>query len=333
MMTDINRPKPEYGGFLPLELNPGEEYFSQYGEDNLYRFNSVKAALDMLIRELDTDEIFLPYYYCPSTTVAIKNTGIKVSFYHIDESLLPESIPDKVNTTVLLVDYFGVCGEAITKLARTFSKSEVIIDRAHDFFEKPVMSEHIHNVYSARKFFGVPDGAYLVSSDRITGYASYSFSNGYADYLFKSYEEGTNAAYLIKKDADTVLGENYGPMSVLSNGLLRNADYERVRSQRSENYKVLYELLGDLNELSIPEEKPAYLFPFLNTRRGSIIKRRLVEEHIYVPTLWAGPDLTEFGNKYELNMKDNAVFLPVDQRYDTSDMSYIANRVKKIIEE
>lgn len=54
-MQEIIRTKNEYGGFLPLELNPGNEYFVEY-EDMLCRFNSVKAALNYLIIRLGGGE-------------------------------------------------------------------------------------------------------------------------------------------------------------------------------------------------------------------------------------------------------------------------------------
>ena len=52
-MTDVIRTKSEYGGFLPLELNPGKEYFAQY-DPYLRRFNSVKAGIDYLIKRIGT---------------------------------------------------------------------------------------------------------------------------------------------------------------------------------------------------------------------------------------------------------------------------------------
>lgn len=65
------RTRQEYGGFLPLELNPGKEWFDGY-QDNLRRFNSVKATIVHAICLTDIQEIYVPYYYCPSTTEAIK---------------------------------------------------------------------------------------------------------------------------------------------------------------------------------------------------------------------------------------------------------------------
>lgn len=37
--------------------------------------------------------------------------------------------------------------------------------------------------------------------------------------------------------------------------------------------------------------------------------------------------ITEKGNEFEINMSDNAVFLPIDQRYDEEDMRFLANTV------
>ena len=153
-MSNVERTRNEYGGFLPLELNPGREMFSKYGS-SVSRFNSVKAALDFAVNALKCKQIKIPYYYCPSTTEAIKRMGIKVDFYHINENLVPEDyIADETGNIVLLVDYFGVRTKEIDILCKSYKNSEVIVDRAHAFFTEPVMEENVHNIYSAKKFFG-----------------------------------------------------------------------------------------------------------------------------------------------------------------------------------
>lgn len=327
----MQRTKAEYGGFLPLELNPGEEFFGSY-ENSLCRFNSVKAALDFLINRLGLKRIYIPYYYCPSTTEAIRKTGIEVRFYHIDETLTPIDLPDESQSMVLLVDYFGVCSNHISELAVKFRSAEVIIDRAHAFYAEPVMDEHIHNVYSAKKFFGIPDGAYLISKAVIPCVESPVEACGYAEYLLATYEMGTNAAYQMKKDVDIMLAANYGCMSKLSIGLLRNVDYDRVKRSRTDNYRVFYDAFRDVNELTLPMMSAAYQFPLLISGHGKVIKQKLIEEHIFVSTLWSGKDLIENGNAFELNMMENAIFLPIDQRYNVEDMEYIVSRVEAVME-
>lgn len=327
----IPRRKAEYGGFLPLELNSGNEYFAKY-EQYLHRFNSIKAALHFLILWLEPKKIYVPYYYCPSTIEAIRRTNIKICFYHIDKELMPVYLSDEEQSIVLLVDYFGVRSELVKKIARTFRRAEVIIDMAHGFYEEPVIAEHIHNVYSAKKFFGIPDGAYLISKTMTPVEMPLSKAHGYAEYLLTSYEEGTNAAYQMKKDADRLIATDYNWMSKLAIGLLRNVDYNRVQSQRTDNYQILLEAFIDLNELILPERCAAYHFPLLISNCGKDIKNQLIKERVYVPTLWTGIDLLKNGNAFELDMQENAIFLPVDQRYDIVDMKFIAGRVKHFLE-
>ena len=310
-MNSIMRTKEEYGGFLPLELNPGKELFAKY-EDNLIRFNSVKASLDFLIRKLEKKEIWIPYYYCPSTIEAIKKTGIWVKFYHVNEKLLPDYVPDIEQAIVILVDYFGVRSEDVKVIGLQYKKASVIIDNAHSFFSKPIFADNVYNVYSAKKFIGIPDGAYLVSHRKFNHNYDLSQSGDYVEYLFNAYEKGTNAVYSMKKKADKEIAENYAPMSKLAVGLLQNVNYERIEEQRQRNYNILHSLLRDVNELDIPEKCAAYHYPLL------------IKEKIYVSTLWNGNDLLINGNSIELNMSQNAIFLPIDQRYNEDDMKYIA---------
>lgn len=331
-MREIKRTKAEYGGFLPLELNPGKEYFADY-EEWLGRFNSVKAALDFLIGRLGQVKIYIPYYYCPSTTDAIRNMCAEVCFYHIDSELMPLDLPDEKGSMVLLVDYFGICTDRIVRLIHGFKNAEVILDRAHSFYSKPIIGAHIHNVYSAKKFFGIPDGAYLISKTVLPHLKSPTNAHEYSGYLILSYEKGANASYQIKKEVDKRLANHYDSMSKLSIGLLQNVDHDRVKKTRIENFRILYEAFKDINELALPEVCPSYQFPFLIRNKGRVIKKMLIENHIFVSTLWSGKDLQKYGNPFELSMMDNAVFLPMDQRYDADDMKYLIDCVSAGLEQ
>lgn len=332
MMESGIRAKTEYGGFLPLELNPGNEYFS-VEPGRLMRFNSVKASLAYLFELIGCSHIYIPYYYCPSTTEAIKKVVPTVSFYHVSENLEPLNVPDEEGIAVLLVDYFGVRNEETIRWAHKFCHANVILDRAHDFFTDPLLEKNIYNIYSAKKFFGIPDGSYLISNDLLPFVEAETDSYEYADYLLLTYEQGTNAAYKRKKEADQKIAENYGGMSKLSRGLLQNVDYKRVRASRESNYKVLHELLGYMNELKLPEMTAAYQYPLLISNIGAIIKKQLVADRIFVSTLWTGNELMQNGNGFELNMSENCIFLPMDQRYDEHDMRYIAGKVRGLIHE
>lgn len=331
-MKSMKRTRKEYGGFLPLELNQGQELFAKY-EDTLLRFNSVKASLAYLLDRIACKKIYIPYYYCPSTTSAIKRTGLEICFYHVDNKLMPIDVPDEQDSCVLLVDYFGVRDEQTDVIAGSYKRAEVIIDRAHSFYADPIIEKHIHNLYSAKKFFGVPDGSYLVSTNTINSLQIPTEAYAYAGYLALTYEEGTNAAYNMKKEADKMIADNYDCMSILAIGLLQNVDYDRVASRRRENYRTIHDIFRNINQLELPEDCVPYQYPLLIRVQGNLIKQKLIEDRIFVSTLWSGEDLMNNGNEFELDMSKHCIFLPIDQRYDESDMKYIAGKVKEFMNE
>jgi hypothetical protein len=320
----------EYGGFLPLELNTGKEWFSKW-EDHLSRYNSVKAALDDLIRNALFSCVYVPYYYCPSTIEAIRRTGVRVKLYHINDDFLPANLPDEKDTAVLLVNYFGLMGKDIEQYAKKFRKATVILDNAHAFFSNPLSPSRYFTVYSAKKFFGVPDGAYLTGPISNDGRFPPTLAADYSGFLLTAYEKGTNAAYEEKKRVDGLLASTYGGMSELAQGLLKNVDYERVRTRRTENYSQLRGAFAYINELDLPEKSAAYLFPLYLKDRGEKMKKVLISSRIYVPTLWNGADLMEKGTNFETSLAKNTLFLPVDQRYDEEDMSVLIEKVKEIL--
>lgn len=330
----MNRKHKEYGGFLPLELNPGQEYYYEY-EDHMVRFNCAKAAVAQLLEHLDICKIHVPYYLCPNVCSEIEKHGIEVSYYHIGRDLLPEKLSvQSEKEAVYLVNYFGVMGQEWSKMAEDYSQQCLtMIDNCHSFFSDPMKQENIYNIYSAKKFFGVPDGAYMISAADSDAIREETYAHSYASYLVTCYEKGTNICYSEKKAADSYIAQHYGAMSVLSRGLLQNVDYDRVKKIRMENCKLYEKALGSLNQIQIAPMSAPYMYPFYIGEKGSGIKAGLVQEKIYVPTLWGGSNLMEHGNEFELSLANHAVFLPVDQRYDAEDIQYIIERVMEKINE
>ncbi len=327
-MKMTSEAQKEYGGFLPLELNPGKEWFEAY-QSCMMRFNTVKASLFQALESMGVSRIYMPYYYCPTTIEAVKRSGIRVLFYHIDSSMEPEGIVDDADTAVLLVNYFGVMDGKMEALAGIYSQSKVIIDNAQAFYCPPLMRKNVFNLYSAKKFFGIPDGSYLIGNDVTHEEQEEAFGEEYAQYLLTTYEKGTNAAYAEKKQVDELLAANFGPMTKLSLGLLQNVDYERVYKRRCDNFELLAKAFAGRNHLRIPETCAAYHYPLLSGETGRQVKKKLIQSRIYVPTLWEGEDLLREGNAFERDMSRNAVFLPMDQRYGEEDMAYIIAKVKE----
>lgn len=323
--------KASYGGFLPLELNPGIEWFDQY-KQNCRSFNSVKAGLDCLIRKMGIRELSVPYYYCPSTTQAIRNAGVHVHFYHINNQFMPEPSVWEDGRPILLVNYFGILEKQIDKQIQSHKDNIIILDNAHAFFAQPHFAGNLYTLYSAKKFFGVPDGAYLVGKNVKPHEEKPEYAADYLHYSAVTFEQGTNVAYREKKAVDNMLSSHYAGMSILAHGLLQNVDYQRVRNRRTENFYWLWQYLQKVNELEFWETTPAYIFPLL-CKNGRQVKKKLIEKSVFVPTLWSGENLLNHGNEFEIHMSCDAVFLPIDQRYSKEDMQYLVRLIKELVGE
>lgn len=324
----------EYGGYLPFEIHESEDFFSRYGEANVLRTNSAKAAICFAIKNNPIRKIYIPHYMCRSVKEMLRDTGIETAYYFLDDELLPKLEETEEGEAVLLVNYFGIMEERVRKASEKYHT--VILDHSHAFFSEPVIREGVFNIYSCRKFIGVPDGGYLIGKN-VSAKLEPEKISGHFSYLTTSLEHGTNAAYAQKQESDRYFMGNYKGMSRLSRGMLSSVDYAYIRQCRADNFRYLHELLKDGNQMEIPQTEPAaYFYPFLpkeSCRRGDHLKADLVAEKIYVPTLWRELVTPEFLGTREYLLSEKAVFLPIDQRYKKDDMKYIAGRVKSLLEE
>ena len=72
------------------------------------------------------------------------------------------------------------------------------------------------------------------------------------------------------------------------------------------------------------------MYPLL-LNNGYLIKRQLIEKKVYVPTLWPNVLKDCFLDSYEYYLANNMLFLPIDQRYDCTDMQYMLNIIEAFL--
>ena len=73
---------------------------------------------------------------------------------------------------------------------------------------------------------------------------------------------------------------------------------------------------------------PLYIFPLWLEDN---IKSLLVEQRIYVPTLWREALIPDCQGRIEYDLSENTAFLPLDQRYSDADMEYLIGVVTKVL--
>ena len=175
------------GGYFELELNRTGKY-----HPNAIDLNSARNALEYILRAKKPKHLHIPFYICCSILEPVKKLNIPYIFYHIDHNLDP-IFQSKLNSNeaFLYVDYFGIKKKTVILL--TNKHKNLIIDNAQAFFSEP-----LHNVdtfYSPRKFFGVPDGAYLFTDKLLKTDLERDISINRINHLLKRTEFGPESGY------------------------------------------------------------------------------------------------------------------------------------------
>lgn len=311
------------GGYFSLELEEKQPY---HKGENFLLLNTARNCLEYILEANDYNLVHIPYFTCEVILEPFIKLNIKFKFYSIDENLEPifdfNSLSEK--DAFLYTNYFGIKDMYIERLSKL--RINLIVDNAQSFFSKAIKG--IHTFYSARKFLGVADGAYLYTEKHLnrTLVQDYSFSR--MEHLLKRIDESAEGGYASFSENDkSLIGQPIKKMSKLTERILKSVDYEVVKSARLENFRFLHvnlrksnQLVFDLNENMIP-----MVYPYWT--KDLTLKNRLLKKRIYCATYW--PNLKEWCNpkSLEYRLMDEVVYLPMDQRYNTQLLKEILKHV------
>ena len=309
----------EIGGYFGMESFQGSEYYPE-----LTALNSGRNALLYLLKARKIKKLYIPVFLCGSVSRMCERYGFDYGYYHISHDFLPVfDLPLNDNEYIYIVNYYGrISNDRLAELRSHFGN--VIFDNVQAFFQKPVCG--IDTVYSCRKFFGVPDGAYLSTNASLDEELEQDISMDRMKHILGRYEVCASDYYGSFKANDEAFKElPLRKMSEMTHNLLRAIDYDNVISKRNKNYEMLSGLLGNLNKLNEVFAEGAYAYPFY-CENGMKLKRRLAEDKIYVATLW-NDTLEREPSALERDYTENILPLPIDQRYDKEDMEFVARKV------
>ena len=319
----------EYGGYLPLELSiDSKEFFQSNQSQKVVRLNSGRATFYFAARFRKFKRVFLPYFTCANTEDPFKHLGIEVKKYYLDSRLLPMNVSLGSDEVILWTNYFGNArDEEIDEVCKRYPN--LIIDNCHAFFTNP--RKGAFNCYSPRKFFGVPDGGYLVSEELIDlKEISTDLSYENFSHLLQQIDCGTNEGYVENLKNERRLDHNYLLMSKLTRAILKSINYEKVREKRWRNFLAMHYALKDTNQFSVNlESKTQMYYPFKSENKN--LRQILVQNKLYTPFWWSHvlEQVPPTSIEYDLSL--NMIHLPIDQRYSISDIETICKRVKKFL--
>lgn len=311
----MNTPGTEIGGYFGLERFSGAEYHG-----DLIAVNTGRNALAFLLKARQIKKLYIPAFLCDCVERLCIREGFAYEKYNIGEDFMPlfSGTPGE-GEWVYVVNYYGQISDAmLLQLQKRWGR--IIVDHVQDFFRKPLPG--IDTIYSCRKFFGVADGAYLATDAKLD-LESDASRNRMEHVLGRFETSGSQYFSVFQKNDEELYDLPLRQMSPLTRNLLRAIDYEDVQKKRMENFSVLSEQLGKYNRLKIAAIPGAYCYPFLY-ENGVEIRRRLVQQKIYVPTLWPNVVDDPAATDLERSMAQNILPLPCDQRYGTAAMRRMA---------
>lgn len=317
----------EIGSFIELQFQKGCEYYSDMKYDcRVARLNSGRAAIYHAIRCFDVSKVYLPYYQCDTVREFLKKKDIEITYYHIDRNFQPMLDDVESNAAVVLVNYYGIMNyKRMKRIAKRYKN--VVIDNAQAFFAPPVSD--CMNVYSARKFVGVPDGAYVVGKN--AGIFMDEYEQGYssdtASFLLERIEYGCEGkTYQNRmKNEQRLDEEDILKMSPLTHRILDGTDYDFIRKKRKENFNYARKLFDKINQISVKDFIDKDVVPMvypLVTEKPELMEHLLKNKHFQGH--WWSYLLDELDkNTFECYLSKYIVPITIDQRYDQKDIEHI----------
>ena len=326
-IVDVNNLKP-IGGFFELELPQTNANYHQ----NALALTNGRACISWILKKEQPKSIYVPFYTCYALFEPMEKLGINVIFYSINEFLEPIDLPELQNDELFIyINYFGLKNNICKKLIKKYNK-QVIIDDTHNFFHFGYGD--IYSFTSARKYFGVADGAYLYGCNTENIENIERNKNISILHNIKRLEEEYDLAYEYYLQAESKFDSKIQRISLLSEKILNSIEYDIVIQKRIENYKYLHKNLSIYNSLGLDLEniEVPFCYPFLPAKL--IEKAFFHAEKVFIPILW--PDILERGNenfKFENEFVQKLLPLPIDHRYNTDDMKRIINLIEGKINE
>lgn len=311
----------EIGGYFELD-----QFINKPYHNNMIELNTGRNALAYLIKAKGIKKVYIPHYLCDSVSGVLKMLSVDYEGYSIDKNFNP--LFDKKlekDHYLYIVNYYGQISNSSIRSFKELYRA-IIIDNTQSFFQKPVQG--IDTIYSLRKYFGVPDGAYL-STDKILEEKLVEEKSSHRMKHILGRLEGEASTYYndFKENDESFKMLSLKKMSRLSKNILGAIDYEKVRLIRHQNFLYLHENLSNSNTLDISVPNGPFSYPYY-VKNGIVVRKALAEKKIYIPTLWPNVLRDNKESTTEYDYATNILPIPCDQRYDIKDMEYILKILK-----
>jgi hypothetical protein len=311
------------GGYFSLELPQREEYHK-----NAIRLNTGRNCLEYILRVRGYKKVYVPYYTCEAVMEPINKLGIPYEFYHIDIHFeIRDRFALKEGEALLYTNYFGLKQRYVEQLAEKIG-SRLIVDNTQAFYAKPIQG--IDTFYTCRKFFGVPDGAYLYCNKELDEKIEQDYSYDRVAHLMKRIDLSAEEGFKDFRRVDDGLDKQpIRKMSKLTLRMMQGIDYEAAAQRRRTNYQILQDAIGKDNtlELHLEDDAVPMVYPYLVSVEG--LREKLIDNKVFIARYW--PNVLDWTKQEDIDylLAFQMLPLPDDQRYNEEEMKRIVKVLKR----
>ena len=331
--------------FAPLNLA---------GEGAVY-FSLCREALLVIARMYMTSakKALIPAYTCQTVLDPFFQEGWEICYYNIDKKLRidTDDLRSKYSvfnpTLCIAHPYYGadLNEKELEELRELKSNGCVLIeDLTQCVFSKQHSSIFDFFVGSYRKWFPIPDGAFVLGcldgNNEMQENSAFVEPMSDAMYLRGAFHRtgDENLKEISRRVGNMAISHISGEIvphkiSNYSTSLLNEIDVEGTMKKRRDNYQYLYEQLSNSRicapvERSLDELTCAPLFFPVYVKDRASFQKKLAQQEIYAPVLWPVHTDSLLINDGIKQIYNEILMLPIDQRYDESDMERLVSVIK-----
>ncbi len=308
----------EIGGYLELERFTGPML-----HEKALALSSGRACLSYLIEQRKIRKIALPDFNCDIVEAVCRAHEVETRFYPVGTDLRPKTLQTEEDEWFYLVNFYGqLSADELQRIAAYVPR--LIVDNAQAYFDLPLKG--VDTLYTCRKFLGVPDGGFLYTEAPEKTLPA-DESRERMGFVLGRFERPAGEYFAAAAQNNDDLSIKPKSMSELTKNLLHAVDYDRVKTKRTENFRLLHEGLGSVNCLNLRMTEGAYAYPLM-LPEGQKIRKKLIEQKIFVPMLWPNVPEQQPADSEACRLAEQILPLPCDQRYGAEEMAFIIKAVR-----
>ena len=308
----------------------------------------------------------LPAYMCDTVFFPFVRAGWDIHFYHLNRKMEADTgeicrlIEEFRPGLIFIHAYYGVdTWKSARSLFREWRAQGICImeDVTQSYYLENAGKEADYCVGSLRKWYAVPDGGFIASDEALPEdklISNTKFTEARIGFLTEKWEylHGQGSAeeksalkedYLKKNRETEARLDSYTGIGAISNEaayILSLTDEDECRDRRITNCEYLKEHLTG-NEQFVPvfdkeyecgESGTAPLYYPIYAADRDELQRFLSGRGVYAPTLWpVGKENANCLSEEECYIYEHILALPIDQRYGTEEMQYVAETLDRYV--